>query len=132
MSRFRDFDAARAEHVRKPLSFRIGGEDFTVDGSLSSGILLDLGKAMVLGDDTLMLQANIALWDEVVSEDDKERFATALRRTDMATMIDLVAWIVEESTGRPLGSQRVSWQSPSTNGEPSSMPPGETVGTPSP
>ena len=51
MARHRDFDAARAEHAQEPLTFRLGGEDFTTSGDLPAGALLDLGAAAAGDDD---------------------------------------------------------------------------------
>jgi len=117
MSRFRDFDAARAEHARNPLDFKIGGESFTIDATLPAGVLMDLGRAFMLGDDSASFGAYIALWEAVIPDEDEARFAQALRQVDLATMTELVAWIVEESTGRPLDSANDSPPSPSSNGD---------------
>lgn len=126
MGRYKDFDAARAEHAQKPIGFKVGGEEFTVDAALPAGILMDLGQAMVLGDDTKAFGAFVHLWEAIIPEADTERFAQALRRVDFATMFDLVGWIVEEATGRPKASGRFSWTAPPPNGASSSSPPGSS------
>lgn len=115
MSAFRDFDAARAEHVARAVTFKVGGEEFTVDAVVPAGILLDLSRGMVAGDDGATFVAFVALWDHLIRQEDQERFAAAIRTVDFAVMYDLVSWLVEEATARPFVSQSSSGPSRSSD-----------------
>lgn len=119
MSRFKDFDAARAEQHREPLTFRLGGEEFTITGVLPAGILLDIAAAQSSGNQEAMFGAVVGMWDQLVPPADQERFAAAIRRVDLETMLALVEWVVEETTGRPFGSSSSSPEVPSQDGPPS-------------
>lgn len=119
MSQHRDFDAARRERQLEQLTFTVGGDTFTIDASLPAGVLLDLGRYTASSDSQQAFAAFVGFWDEVIPPDDQERFAQAVRRVDLDTMIAMVEWIVEESTGRPLGRRSSSPEAPSTDGQPS-------------
>lgn len=119
MSRFRDFDAARAERASEPLEFKLGGELFTASGDMPAGLLLDAAASM--HDPNAQGDVFQALFNGIVAEEDHERFAAAVRRVDMQTVVDLVEWIMEEVTGRPLPSASPSLAQLSTNGSPSKV-----------
>lgn len=129
MPRYRDFDAARAEQHREPLTFRLGGEEFTIDGALPAGILLDIAAAQSSGNQEAMFGAIVGMWDQLIPQPDQERFAQAIRKVDLETMLALVEWVVEETTGRPFGQPASSPVVPSQDGPPSrvvSLSPVET------
>lgn len=110
MTRFKDFDAARAEHQREPLEFKLGGEHFVARGEVPAGVLLD---AVAAGDeDAQRAAAFTAMFEAIVHEEDADRFALAVRRVDLGTVYELVGWIMEEVTGRPLSSAGPSEPSP--------------------
>lgn len=117
MTRFKDFDAARAEHAREPIEFKLGGEHFVARGEVPAGVVLD---AVTAGDDMQTQLALFAtLFEAIVADLDAERFALAVRRVDVETVFELVAWIMEEVTGRPLPSASPSPVEPSGDGPPS-------------
>lgn len=101
MSRFKDFDAARAEARGEPLTFKLGGEMFTACAELPAGVLLDMGAAFTSQDAMAGFDLFTELFQVIVAPDDQERFAAAVRTVGLSTVMDLVQWIVEESTGRP-------------------------------
>lgn len=117
MARYRDFDAARAEQHREPLTFRLGGEEFTITGALPAGVLLDIAAAQTSNDQEAMFGAIVGMWDQLVAPVDQERFAQAIRRVDMETMLALVEWVVEETTGRPFGSPSSSPEESFSDGQ---------------
>lgn len=129
MSRFRDFDAARAAAAGDPLTFKLGGELFTASGELPAGVLLDLGRAVA--DDNTMVAIDLMqeFFESIVGADDEERFAKAMRRVGLETVTALVQWIVEESTGRPFVSASSSPRSSVEGGESSRL---AWTATPSP
>lgn len=119
MDRFRDFDAARAEREQEPLTFRLEGRDFTTPGTVPAGVLLDIGRAVAAGNQMAMFTATAEFFEHLVPDDQAEEFAAAVRTTDMETMLDLVSWIIEEATGRPLPSASSSASPSSTDTPPS-------------
>lgn len=116
MTRFRDFDAARAERVADPIEFVIGGERFTSTGELPAGVLLDIGRAIAAGNDFASFALFTEFFDSIVAPADHERFAGVVRSTDIETVLELAGWIIEEATGRPLSSVSSSEAGPSRNG----------------
>jgi hypothetical protein len=132
MGAFKDFDAARAERVREPLEFVLGGETFITAAALPGGLLLDLGRAVTGGDDTASFAIFAEFFEAVIPPEDAERFAAVVRRVELDTIMDLMSWITEESIGRPLSrgssspgrsspsgpSSKVVWSSPASNHSP--------------
>lgn len=118
MSRHRDFDAARAERALEPLTFTLGGQQFTTVPEIPVGPLLDL--ASKAGDtDAAALAAFGAFMRAIVAPGDRDRFEAVLAATGIATMLELVAWVIEETTGGPLPGASSSPEAPSADGEPS-------------
>ena len=115
MTRFRDFDAARAEANREPLSFRLAGRDFTTHSYLPAGPLLDLA---VNGDKEGVeaFQAYAEFLDAYIVE--RDALKAALREVEWPTVAAVVSWLVAEATAAPLGDA-----SPSDESQP---PPGDT------
>ncbi len=111
MSRFRDFDAARAES--EPLRFRLGGELFEMACVLPAGPLLDMARSK---NDDEAIVALASFFDQLIPEADRERFSEAIRRTDIRALAEAQAWIIAEATGRPLPNASPSPSSPSGNG----------------
>lgn len=120
MQRFRDFDAARAEHTGEPLRFRLAGREFETLPFLPAGALLDLAAQQ-----GRMGAQGFAAFGEflraAVVEDQRDDLREAMNRVDFPTVREVVSWILEESTARPLSSasdspQSVSWSSPPSNG----------------
>lgn len=116
MSRYRDFDAARAEANAEPLTFTLGGEDFTAATDLPSGVLLDMAAAFTSDDPSMGLDLFSELFRVMVAPEDAERFAVAVRKVGLSTVLDLVGWIVEESTGRPFNKPSPSPPRPVQSG----------------
>jgi len=125
MSRFRDFDAARAES--EPIRFRLGGELFELACVLPAGPLLDMARAKT---DDEAIPALVAFFEAIVADDDTERFAAAIRRSDIRTLAEAQAWIIAEATGRPLPNASPSAALPSESGVSWKNTQPEPVGTP--
>lgn len=125
MSRFRDFDAARAES--EPIRFRLGGELFELACVLPAGPLLDMARAKT---DDEAIPALVSFFEAIVPEEDKERFAAAIRKSDVRTLAEAQAWIIGEATGRPLSPASPSVALPSESGVSWRNTQPETVGTP--
>ncbi len=119
MGRYRDFDAARAERAGEQIEFKVGGEEFAVDGTLPGGVILELAEAMASGDQFAAMGLTAELFKGIVRPEDTDRFAAAVRTVDMMTMLDLLSWIIEEATGRPLPNASPSEPASSEGGSPS-------------
>lgn len=118
MSRHRDFDAARAEHQSEPLTFRLAGHDFETVPVIPAGPILDLAANADKMDADAMVAFARFLYS-IVRADQVDAFTHALDTVDLGTVLELVAWVIEETTGRPLGRHSSLPVEPSTGGEPS-------------
>lgn len=120
MERYKDFDVARAEHEGEPLRFRLAGRDFQTLPFIPAGPLLELaaneGKSGAGG-----FAAFGHFLRTVVVPDQRDEMDAAMTEVDFPTVRDVVSWILEESTARPLESadsspNSVSWTSEQSNG----------------
>lgn len=117
MSRHRDFDAARAEVQSEPLTFRLAGRDFTIE-RVPAGPLLDL--AAHAGDtDAAAMAAFSRFLHALVIPSQRDDLVAALADVDLSTLFELVQWVIEEQTGRPLASPSPLPLDASQGGEPS-------------
>lgn len=103
MSRHRDFDAARAENVGDPLTFRLAGRDFTVT-RLPAGPLLDLANDADL-EGAAAFAAFSKFLLKIVADEHEDEMRAALNESDLMVVFDVVRWVIEESTARPLSEQ---------------------------
>ena len=117
MTRHRDFDVARAEHVGEPLTFRLAGRDFTIP-EVPAGPLLELAAS--LGTGNIAVRFGSFLF-AVLPEDQHETLVAALGEVNVATALDVATWIIEESLNRPLESASDSEPGPSPNGAASKL-----------
>ncbi len=60
MTRVIDFDQARRERNREPVTLRIGGRDYTLSAGLPAGVALDLMRFQVEGTDDVEVPASEA------------------------------------------------------------------------
>ena len=70
MGRYRDFDAARAERAGEQIEFKVGGEEFAVDGTLPGGVILELAEAMASGDQFAAMGLTAELFKGIVRPED--------------------------------------------------------------
>lgn len=126
MERYRDFDVARAEHEGEPIRFRLAGREFETLTFMPAGPLLDLAangdKAGAAG-----FAAFGTFLNAVVVEDHRDALRDAMAEVDFPTVREVVTWILQESTGRPLSSAEtspgsVSWSSGQSNGASAAAP----------
>lgn len=126
MERYKDFDVARAEYEGEPLRFRLAGRDFETLPFMPAGPLLDLAAN---GDK--MGAAGFAAFGvflrTVIIEDQRDEMDAAMREVDFSTVREVVTWILQEATARPLSSAEsspssVSWSSEPSNGASAAVP----------
>lgn len=102
MSRHRDFDAARAEIEGPPLTFTLCGEEFRCRAKIPAGPILKLASQH----DLQGLEAIDALGQFLYSIVVPDQADTLRKVIDedvtVPLAVEIVAWVIEESTGRPL------------------------------
>lgn len=116
MDRFRDFDAALAE-LGDPLTFKLGGETFTCLPEIPAGPVLKLARHA----DKIDAEAFVVFGEFlrcIVIEEQRDALTEALDRVGLGTLLDLIAWLVQESTGRPLEVASSSPELPPGDGQP--------------
>lgn len=96
---FKDFDAALKEQEREPIRFRLGGEDFQIDG-IHSGPLLRLARIQQVSDIEAAVQFDSFI-SALIRKEDRKRWDKALEQVPIDVLLEVVQFIVEESTGRP-------------------------------
>lgn len=117
MSRFRDFDAARAEAQGDPLRFRLAGREFTIE-RVPAGPLLRLAAKSNLQADTLAaLDALGEFLVTLVVEDQRDAMRAAVDDADFPTLLNIVRWVTEEATAVPLDEPSDSAEPSSDDGE---------------
>lgn len=116
MSRFNDFDAARAE--REPLRFRLGGELFEI-AVVPAGALLAIAAAEASKNTAQQFAAYQQFFESVIAAEDQERFAAAMLRVELSDTLDVIRWLIEEGTGRPFMNAPRSPVTPPESGAPS-------------
>lgn len=95
---FKDFDAAIAEQRQEPVSFRAGGEDFEIE-AVNAGPLLKLARLASLEGAQAVVEFD-NLCRALLSEKDQERWDKVLNRIPTETVVAIVEFIIEESTGK--------------------------------
>lgn len=129
MSRHKDFDAARAENVGEPLTFRLAGRDFTIE-RVPVGPLLDLAAQSDLsGAEAMAAFARFLV--TLVVEEQRDEMRAALDDTDLETVFGIAQWVIEEVTARPLGQSSGSPSLRSVDGPASKLAAASAGWTPS-
>lgn len=98
---FRDFDAEQREVKGEPLTFRLGGTNFTCKNPIPIGIAVAVAGAMQK--DELAQMATMAkVFKAIIVDEQADEWDDAVMRvTDVNVLQALLSWVVEESTGRP-------------------------------
>jgi hypothetical protein len=118
MARFKDFDAAEGERKGDPLIFKMGGREWTA---------AHIGAANFLAFSRQTAEGGVAAmtgFDDYITstlpEDQREAFHTMLVEHDvqLATLIELMQWIVEQATGNPTVAASPSPAPQSNTGKP--------------
>ena len=109
---FKDFDAARREHRREPIRFRLGGEDFTAQGFLPVGVWLETATTGLRGWEAILA----FIREQLADDDNRQRLDALVRRRDVEVeagdIDDVGAWLLECYTARPFERRSASAESP--------------------
>jgi hypothetical protein len=119
MARFKDFDAAASERKGEPITFRLGGRDWTAAHVNAANFL---AFSRVIADAGGPGQAT-GFYEYIVAtlaDDDRDDFRSMLSEQDvqLATLIELMQWIIEQATGNPTSAASSSPAQPSKSGQP--------------
>jgi hypothetical protein len=118
MARFKDFDAAEAERKGEPITFALGGRQWTAAHVNATNFftfsrqIAEGGPLAATGFDDYITST--------LQEDQQDDFHAMLGEKDvqLATLMELGQWIVEQASGNPTAAASPSQAAPSTNGRP--------------
>ena len=118
MARFKDFDAAEAERKGEPITFRLGGREWTAAHVNAANFLAFARQIANGGNDTV-----IGFDDYItgtLAEKDRKAFQKMLaeKEIQLSTLMELGQWIVEQATGNPTAGASPSQEAPSSSGQP--------------
>jgi hypothetical protein len=117
MSRFKDFDAAASERSDDPITFVLGGREWAVPHLNAHSYFMFTRKMSEGG-----IIGELALDDyftSVLAKDDREAWHQMLAEKDiqMPTLMELVQWLVEETSGHPTNAVSPSPSTQSGRGQ---------------
>ena len=118
MSRFKDFDAAESERKGEPITFKMGGREWTA-AHVGAANFLAFSRQVAEGG-----TGAVVAFDDYISqtlpEEQREAFHAMLAEEDISlnTLVELSGWIVEQATGNPTAAALPSPSLPSSSGEP--------------
>jgi hypothetical protein len=112
MSRFKDFGAGKNEGNKSPLSFKLHGEEFSCVPQVQGKTLLSLVSVANTDDPVKSAEAVNKFFEIVLLDESLERFNKIASSKDkiitVETLADIVAWLMEEYSGRPEEQPEVS------------------------
>lgn len=110
------FTAAKADALGDPISFDIDGDEFLIPRPVPAWPMLELAACGDEGEPTRIAAAFVGFLTAVLPAEQHERFrrTCAEKRVDQELLLEIVQFVIEESTGRPtvplssLGERRSS------------------------
>jgi hypothetical protein len=112
MSRFKDFGAGKNEGNVAPLSFKLHGEEFHCVPQVQGRTLLSLVSLANVDDAVKSAEAVNKFFEVVLLDESLARFNSIAESKDkiitVETLADIVAWLMEEYSGRPEAQPEVS------------------------
>jgi hypothetical protein len=110
-SRYKDFGVGQSE-VKEPIVFKLFDEEFTCIPSIQGKTLMSLVARSQSEDPTQAMEVVETFFGKVLVDESLERFNALLddkeRIVTMETLGEIVAWLVEEYSGRPNQQPEVS------------------------
>ena len=118
MARFKDFDAAEAERKGEPITFQLGGREWTA-AHINAAAFLALARRSADGGDAAILAFDDYITNTLAEKDRKPfRKMLADKEVQLSTLVELGQWIVEQATGNPTAGASPSQEAPSSSGQP--------------
>lgn len=103
-TRFRDFGSG-GDVEKKPLSFKLHGEEFNCLPAVQGKLLLDLVKESGADDPAKSAAIIDKFFEQVLTDESYQRFDALLKHKEkivsMDTLAEITGWLVEEYTDRP-------------------------------
>ena len=103
-ARFKDFGSG-SKSDKEPVSFKLHGEDFNCVAEIQGKVLLDMVSRSQSDDPVVAAAVVTDFFDKVLTDESLERFNALVvdkeRIVTMETLSEIVAWLIEEYTGRP-------------------------------
>src|ERR1035438_5849958 len=112
MARFKDFDVAESERKGEPITFKMGGREWTA-AHVGAANFLAFSRQVAEGG-----TGAVVAFDDYISqtlpEEQREAFHAMLAEEDISlnTLVELSGWIVERSEERRVGKECRSRWSP--------------------
>ena len=93
----------------EPLSFDLGGEEFTCYPAVQGKVILDIMKIAAEGDEdtrgVLMAVSVLDFFEKVMPPEEYERLGKLMedpkRIVELDVMSEIMSWLIEEYSGRP-------------------------------
>ncbi len=116
--RFKDFDAAEAERKGEPITFRLGGREWTA-AHVNAANFLAFSRQIANGGNDVVIGFSDYITGTLPEEQRKD-FHHMLVEHDiqLTTLMELGQWIVEQATGNPTDAASPSVEAPSNTGGP--------------
>ena len=118
MARFKDFDAAEAERKGEPITFALGGREWTA-AHVNAANFLAFTRAIAAGGNDVVIGFD-AFITQSLEEGERKDFHRMLAEKDISlpTLMELGQWIIEQASGNPTPAASSSPAPPSKNGRP--------------
>lgn len=104
-SRFKDFGSGTAVEEREPIVFKLHEEEFTCIPALQGKVLMNLVSRSQSEDTAESIAVIDTFFSHVLTDESLEKFNALLedkeRIVSMETLGEIIAWLVEEYSGRP-------------------------------
>jgi hypothetical protein len=112
MSRYKDFGSGASVGDKEAIVFKIHGEEFTCIPVLQGKVLMDMVTKSQSESSVEALSVISTFFSKILVDESLERFNALLedkeRIVTMETLGEIIAWLVEEYSGRPNQQPEVS------------------------
>ena len=101
MARFKDFDAAESERKGEPITFALGGREWTA-AHVNAHNFLTFSRTIAKGGTDAITGFDDYI-TSTLAEDERDDFHAMLGEKDvqLGTLMQVSQWIVEQATGNP-------------------------------
>jgi hypothetical protein len=106
--RHKSFEVINPDDI-EPLSFDLGGEEFTCYSEVQGKAVLDVLRVTTEGDEDsrglLLLVSTLDFFEKVMPPEEHQRLTKLMedpqRIVSMSTMTSIMSWLIEEYSNRP-------------------------------
>jgi hypothetical protein len=112
MARFKDFGSGVESEKKEPVKFKIHGEEFECVPALQGKTFLDLITKSASEDAAIASSVTMEFLESVLLDESLERFNSLIANKEkivsLETLTEIVGWLIEEYTERPLAQREGS------------------------